>query len=485
MARIQSIVDKIGTMGRLIPLKTALLDFISGAPARSLVLAYNGDDKIVGALTYIDSKKDEQEIKALGIVTGEVSPRSLVRALDHRKTLAVSANNAEHSLYEELGFYHSEELEEGSPSLMLKLPPGVKMASSDLLGRALAFASKAHESVINADGSIGQKRKYTGQPYIVHPSAVADILKKHAHEDNVVAAAYLHDVVEDTPVGLAEIEAEFGPEIADLVRQVTQVSKAEDGNRKLRKALDRDHYSMGTPGGQSIKLADIIHNIQDIVPYDTGFGRKWVEEAEDLVRVLTKGDAELHSIATRLIEEAKIVLEKPKTKTSRSNTMFRNAYTKVASELAICYCVNPECDDFEKRDHGNLTQEFAYGVDNDRHMLYCATCQSRFSETRCTEFFGAKISSKDISNILEKTVDGMSIRETADALDLNKDTVNQVLIKARKICEEYIEEGKKKVNHEMLNDIYLTKKHKQGLQDFISEVVIPGVQKGEDDSEEE
>ena len=63
----------------------------------------------------------------------------------------------------------------------------------DLEQRALAFARRAHES-------IDHRRKYTDEPYIVHPIAVAELVKSVPHTPEMVAAAYLHDVVEDTPV---------------------------------------------------------------------------------------------------------------------------------------------------------------------------------------------------------------------------------------------------------------------------------------------
>ena len=67
----------------------------------------------------------------------------------------------------------------------------------------------------------GQKRKYTGEPYHVHPFEVADILKKNGASEEVVAAGYLHDVVEDCDVAEADVRALFGDRIADLVMMVT------------------------------------------------------------------------------------------------------------------------------------------------------------------------------------------------------------------------------------------------------------------------
>jgi (p)ppGpp synthase/HD superfamily hydrolase len=81
---------------------------------------------------------------------------------------------------------------------------------NELERRALEFAIAAH-------ASIDQRRKYTGEPYIVHPIAVAALVRSVPHTPEIIAAAYLHDVVEDTPVTIEEIRAEFGDEVAALV----------------------------------------------------------------------------------------------------------------------------------------------------------------------------------------------------------------------------------------------------------------------------
>ena len=79
-----------------------------------------------------------------------------------------------------------------------------------LIARAREFATAAHEAV-------GQLRKYTNDPYIVHPAAVAAIVETVPHTPEMVAAAFCHDVVEDTRVTLDEVRAEFGNEIAKLI----------------------------------------------------------------------------------------------------------------------------------------------------------------------------------------------------------------------------------------------------------------------------
>ena len=160
------------------------------------------------------------------------------------------------------------------------------------IDRALAFATIAH-----AD----QKRKYTGQPYIVHPVEVMQIVKSVPHDEAMLIAALLHDVVEDTDVTLDEIRTSFGDDVASLVDDLTDVSKPEDGNRKLRKAMDREHSGNSSARAQTIKLADLISNSSDILENDPHFAKVYLAEKELLLEVLTLGNDELRKKAATFL----------------------------------------------------------------------------------------------------------------------------------------------------------------------------------------
>lgn len=159
---------------------------------------------------------------------------------------------------------------------------------SSLVESARRFAEKSHGD---------QKRKYTGEPYITHPVAVSVILRDFGFDEYVQAAAMLHDVVEDCGVTLEEIRDLFGTKVALLVEEVTDVSRPEDGNRALRRAKDLDHLAKASPHGQSLKLADLIHNTVSIVEYDHDFARIYLKEKEDIIAVLRSGKLELRVIA--------------------------------------------------------------------------------------------------------------------------------------------------------------------------------------------
>lgn len=152
--------------------------------------------------------------------------------------------------------------------------------------RAADFAKQAHES-------IDQRRKYTNEPYIVHPTLVASIVSTVTDDESMICAAWLHDVVEDTPVSLAEIQTEFGDDVAHLVNGLTNVSKPEDGNRATRVAIDRKHTAGTDSRTKTIKLADLIANLDGIVQQNAGFARRYLAEKELLLEELGDGDAAL------------------------------------------------------------------------------------------------------------------------------------------------------------------------------------------------
>jgi (p)ppGpp synthase/HD superfamily hydrolase len=169
-----------------------------------------------------------------------------------------------------------------------------KSAASDLESRARLFATAAH-------AAIGQKRKYTGENYVNHPAAVAEIVRSVPHTESMLAAAWLHDVVEDTAVTIDELRREFGPVVAMLVSDLTDVSCPADGNRAARKAIDRPHTANAIPPSQTIKLADLIDNTRSIVQYDPDFAKVYLAEKALLLEVLREGDPTLWAQADELV----------------------------------------------------------------------------------------------------------------------------------------------------------------------------------------
>jgi guanosine-3',5'-bis(diphosphate) 3'-pyrophosphohydrolase len=127
----------------------------------------------------------------------------------------------------------------------------------DLLRRAFAFAAAAHE---------GQRRR-SGEPFVHHPWATAKVCAELRLDEQAIAAALLHDVVEDTDVDLDELRGEFGSEIAQLVEGVTKLTRTTFQSREQAEA--ENYRKMIVAMAQDvrvilIKLADRLHNMRTI-----------------------------------------------------------------------------------------------------------------------------------------------------------------------------------------------------------------------------
>jgi (p)ppGpp synthase/HD superfamily hydrolase len=158
--------------------------------------------------------------------------------------------------------------------------------------KARVFATAAHAAV-------GQKRKYSGEDYIVHPLHVATVVAEAGGTEVQICAALLHDVLEDTQVTEQTLRVEFGNEVTDLVVWLTNVSKTTcpTANRKTRKAADRDALAKAPAEAQTIKLADLISNTVSIVAEDPDFAKTYIPEKKELLEVLTLGDRSLWDAA--------------------------------------------------------------------------------------------------------------------------------------------------------------------------------------------
>mgnify|MGYP000710183447 CR=1 FL=1 len=169
---------------------------------------------------------------------------------------------------------------------------------SDLLHAALAIAHAAHEGV---------DRKYVGLPYLTHPMAVAALVRGVTDDEAAIAAACLHDVLEDAPGDPEDwartIEARCGPAVLELVRWLTDTSRPEDGNRAARKAIDRERLARAPDAAQTVKLADLIDNSDSILEHDPRFAVIYLREKSALLDVLTRGDARLLLRARRIVDD--------------------------------------------------------------------------------------------------------------------------------------------------------------------------------------
>lgn len=154
--------------------------------------------------------------------------------------------------------------------------------------KARIFAEAAHA---------GQERLYGAGPYIQHPARVANALRVLGEPEEVVAAAWLHDVIEDCGVTEADLILEFGLNVARLVVAVSNVYGEGYGNRAARKAAEARRLAGIPVGAKNIKLADMADNIPSIVDNDPEFAKVYLREKEELLEVLYEPDINLYLFA--------------------------------------------------------------------------------------------------------------------------------------------------------------------------------------------
>lgn len=162
---------------------------------------------------------------------------------------------------------------------------------SNLSFRAMVFAREVHKD---------QVRKYTGNPYADHLAEVAGIVATVQNQQimvppqTMIAAAWLHDCMEDCDVPIEAIAQQFDLPVA---LGVQLLSDLETGNRAERKAASRIRLAAAPGWVQTIKCADLISNTSSIVKHDPKFAVTYLEEKRLLLDVMTKADPRLMAMA--------------------------------------------------------------------------------------------------------------------------------------------------------------------------------------------
>jgi len=129
---------------------------------------------------------------------------------------------------------------------------------------------KAELVAVTAHDAVGQKRKFTGEPYWTHPQKVADVVAQRQDDHmyfqyydwDLVAAAWLHDVVEDTQISQDFIVKHFGPDIAQFVFDVTEQNVYGPKSQNALHEINR--LSKVCDKSKFLKLCDIYCNVSDI-----------------------------------------------------------------------------------------------------------------------------------------------------------------------------------------------------------------------------
>lgn len=186
----------------------------------------------------------------------------------------------------------------------------MQKSNNEVLAYIRDFADQAHGT---------QVRKYTGERYITHPVRVMETVREINTEVTLLAAALLHDVLEDTPVKADDMELALrtvlppaqAQKVVQMVIELTDIFIKKDFprlNRRTRKQREAVRLSSVSPEAQTIKYADIIDNVTDIVNQDADFARVFIHEAKGILDGMTTGHPMLRQRAVELVDSCLLKL---------------------------------------------------------------------------------------------------------------------------------------------------------------------------------
>ena len=187
----------------------------------------------------------------------------------------------------------------------------------EVLEKVKQFAVNAHQ---------GQVRKFAPEPFVVHPIRVMETCAFYSSDLSVLSAALLHDVIEDTELTrndvldflLTVMEPHHANRTVNLVEQLTDVyikANFPDWNRRKRKREEIKRLAKVSADAQTIKYADVIDNCTAIIENDVDFADRFLNECNDLLKKINKGNSILY---IRAVETVKIALRELKTIQKRS-----------------------------------------------------------------------------------------------------------------------------------------------------------------------
>src|SRR5581483_189277 len=169
-------------------------------------------------------------------------------------------------------------------------------ASEALLNRAYVYAMKAH----------GEQKRASGDPYFSHPIEVAAILTDLKLDDATIAAALLHDTIEDTAATRAEIDQLFGPNIGRLVEGLTKLKKLDLVTKEAKQAENLRKLLLAIADDVRvllIKLADRLHNMRTLHWMPEASRRRAAEETPEIYAPLA-GRMGMHEMPEELDDRA-------------------------------------------------------------------------------------------------------------------------------------------------------------------------------------
>lgn len=173
--------------------------------------------------------------------------------------------------------------------------PSTVPGDHGIILKAVRFAILAHGD---------QKRRYTNDPYVLHCMTVAYMVSNRTMDPHVIAAAVLHDVLEDTEATVVQLQNQFGERVAEYVRELTDFYTAENFphlNRENRKRREAERLGQASAEAQLIKAYDLYDNTTSIAAHDPGFAKVYLPEKRRVLNAMTKLDPH-----DRMVAESKL-----------------------------------------------------------------------------------------------------------------------------------------------------------------------------------
>ena len=167
----------------------------------------------------------------------------------------------------------------------------------NLRQKAWEFAQKKH----------ADQKRVGGGPYAVHPYVVAMFLVARGHDDEeLIAAAYLHDTIEDTDTTFEELQEEFGLKVATIVRELT--CKRQEGETHREKTVRMANgLALASKEARLIKLADRLHNLKTISAFPEWKQVRYRNSTFYLLEKIGGVDFELHKAILKEIAKGKVL----------------------------------------------------------------------------------------------------------------------------------------------------------------------------------
>ena len=162
----------------------------------------------------------------------------------------------------------------------------------EMIATAQEFATKKHE---------GQTRKFSGEAYINHPATVAALVQQYGGNPDQIAAAWLHDVVEDCKVKIETIQKKFGPKVSSLVGELTNPPEIDKGQKKTEYMAKK--ITTMSSEGLTVKLCDRLNNVSDFDTAKPKFVQSYAPKTRFILNALEDSGRPLNSQQIKLVAE--------------------------------------------------------------------------------------------------------------------------------------------------------------------------------------